>query len=433
MIINISNTKISQEKLSKLEKTHEPSSVMSIWEKIKDWFGFSQERKILTLIDNVYFNKDATIVEKNRDFFNLKKLAGEQYKNNFKFMISDDNNIVSYLIDFKDGLFKHDNDIKPFFETIKNELSLDLKNYSNEDLESFINNYSKLSLLKNDKKYFEEKFIAFRAILMECINSKKNSNENTFSSDEFKEITSLRDKYEYLEKNSKKYVVGINDEKLINDIYDSANQHDYEKLRSQVEKDIPRYTLNYNDEKIADIVTLEGKLKSLNNKDTMIIFELLNQGIFPIIKNSFNQYEFISSMYSPFTGSTSVNIENKGDFFTICVNNKKEVIESDLENISYLSDFILNDFDCDSMNLYIKSFVDGSISMEKITTALAQYETEINKRMEDSIGDKFNYQKSRSLLLEENINIKFEFNPHLMKKLTLSTQESKIEYSLLKS
>lgn len=51
----------------------------------------------------------------------------------------------------------------------------------------------------------------------------------------------------------------------------------------------------------------------------------------------------------------------------------------------------------------------------------------------DSIGDKFNYKGSRFALLEENMNIKFEFNPDLMKKLSISTNESKVEYSLLKS
>ncbi len=49
MIINVSNAKISQEKLTKLEDTHKPSDAMSIWEKIKDWLGLSNEKKHLHL------------------------------------------------------------------------------------------------------------------------------------------------------------------------------------------------------------------------------------------------------------------------------------------------------------------------------------------------------------------------------------------------
>lgn len=70
MIINVSNAKISQEKLTKLEDTHKPSSVMSIWEKIKDWLGMSNEKKVLTLIRDIYFDKNISILDKNKYFLN---------------------------------------------------------------------------------------------------------------------------------------------------------------------------------------------------------------------------------------------------------------------------------------------------------------------------------------------------------------------------
>ncbi|SUC00894.1 Uncharacterised protein [Proteus vulgaris] len=432
MSINILKANISHEKITKLSETKKISNVMSVWEKIKDWFGFSQEKKVLTLIYNVYFNEETTSVEKNRDFFHLKKLAGEQYKNNFQH--KSNNKSMSYIIDFNDGLIEASSDATPFINAIKNELNLDLKNYSSEEQNAFINNYYKLSTLSNDIKDYEEKFITFRAILMECINDKKNHlDEKRFDLNTFEAKANFNDKYEYLKENSEKYVVNIDAEKLIDNIYNSTCQHNYEKLRDQVEKDISRYVLKFNDENISDIVLLEDKFKSLNNQNTMIIFELLNQGIFPIIKDSFEKYEPIASMYSPFTGKTSINIENEDNTYIITVNNKKEIIESDIENLSQLSGVILNEFDYNSMNLYIKNFVDAPISREKIDVALAEYRNEIVKIMEDSIGDKFNYKQNRVALLEESINIKFKFNPEMMKKLTISTNESKVAYSLLKS
>ncbi|MBI6527839.1 hypothetical protein JEP40_01685 [Proteus vulgaris] len=337
------------------------------------------------------------------------------------------------MIDFNDGFIEFNSDITPFIETIKNELNLDLKNYSSEELDAFINNYYKLSTLSNDIKDYEKKFIAFRAILMECINNKNHLDEKSFTLNAFEAKGTFNDKYEYLKENSKKFLVNIDTEKLIENIYDSTYQHNYEKLRDQVAKDISRYVLKFNSENISDITLLEDKFKSLNNKDTMIIFELLNQGIFPIIKDSFEKYEPIASMYSPFTGKTSINIEKKDNIYTITVNNKKEIIESDIEKVSQLSGVILNDFDYNSMNLYIKNFVDAPMSREKLDAALAEYQNEIVKRMEDSIGDKFNYKQNRFALLEESMNIKFEFNPDLIKKLTVFSNESKVEYSLLKS
>jgi hypothetical protein len=429
--MKVLNEGVNYKKITKLSD-NSPSDVMSVWEKIKDWFGFSQQKKVLTLIKNIYFNQDATILEKSKDFFHLKKLAGEQYKNNFKYSVNNDE--IFYLIDFGDESIKSKSSILPFIETIKNELNLDLKNYSNEDLDAFINNYYKLSTLNNTKINFEEKFIAFRAILMECMDANENPlSKQGFSLDCFDEKKSFNDKCEYLKENSEKYFGNLNTKKLIDNIYDSANQHKYKNLREQVEKDIPRYDLKFNNENISDISVLEGKLKLLNNKDTMIIFELLNQGVFPMIKDSFEEYDPIASMYSPFTGETSVNIKNEGNLYTIIVNNKKRIAESDIEKVSQLSNFILNDFDYNSMNLYMKNFVDSPVSKETLDASLALYQSEIERRKTDRIGDKFNYKGSRFALLEENMNIKFEFNPDLMKKLSISTNESKVEYSLLKS
>lgn len=429
--MKVLNEGVNYKKITKLSD-NSPSDVMSVWEKIKDWFGFSQQKKVLTLIKNIYFNQDATILEKSKDFFHLKKLAGEQYKNNFKYSVNNDE--IFYLIDFGDESIKSKSSILPFIETIKNELNLDLKNYSNEDLDAFINNYYKLSTLNNTKINFEEKFIAFRTILMECMDANENTlSKQGFSLDCFDEKKSFNDKCEYLKENSEKYFGNLNTKKLIDNIYDSANQHKYKNLREQVEKDIPRYDLKFNNENISDISVLEGKLKPLNNKDTMVIFELLNQGIFPMIKDSFEEYDPIASMYSPFTGKTSVNIKNEGNLYTIIVNNEKKIAESDIEKVSQLSNFILNDFDYNSMNLYMKNFFDSPVSKETLDASLALYQSEIERRKTDRIGDKFNYKGSRFALLEENMNIKFEFNPDLMKKLSISTNESNVEYSLLKS
>lgn len=134
----ISNANISCKKATKLSD-NSPSKLMSIWEKIKDWFGLSQQEKVLTLIKNIHFKKDATTLEKNRDFFDLKKIAGDHYKNNLRYKVENDE--ISYIIDFGDDSIESRSSIIPFIEAIKNELNLDLKNYSNEDLTAFINNY----------------------------------------------------------------------------------------------------------------------------------------------------------------------------------------------------------------------------------------------------------------------------------------------------
>lgn len=432
MIINVSNAKISQEKLTKLEDTHKPSDAMSIWEKIKDWLGLSNEKKALTLIRDIYFDKDISIIDKNKYFFELRNLADGQYKNNFKLNVVDDH--IVYKINFQDGSIATEFDIKPFFENIENKLNLNLKNYGNEDLESFINNYSKLSAIKNDNVNYEEKFIAFRAILMECIDNKNKSDR--FYIDEFNKKKSFGEKLEYLNNNRKTYSVELDSAKLISNLTDAvcvSKNDNYNKLINIVKMDIPRYSLKYNNENITSITSLDKKLENLNIDDKMFIFELLNQGVFQIIKNSFEKYDPIATMYSPINGRMNVDIESNDNKYTITVKYSNDIIEENIEEINSLSSYIINSFDRDTMDLYAENFTEGKLTKEKMDKALGQYSNELNKRMDDCIGDKFNYEQKRFNLLTECINLQFEFNPNAVKKLTVIPEKSKIEYDLLKS
>ncbi|QEZ92284.1 hypothetical protein [Proteus sp. CD3] len=432
MIINVSNAKISQEKLTKLEDTHKPSSVMSIWEKIKDWLGLSNEKKVLTLIRDIYFDKDISIIDKNKYFFELRNLAYGQYKNNFKLNVVDDH--IVYKINFQDGYIATEFDIKPFFESIENKLNLNLKNYGNEDLESFINNYSKLSAIKNDNVNYEEKFIAFRATLMECIDNKNKSDR--FYIDEFNKKTSFGEKLEYLNNNRKTYSVELDSAKLISNLTDAvcvSKSDNYNKLINMVKIDIPRYSLKYNGENITSIMSLDKKLENLNRDDKMFIFELLNQGVFQIIKNSFEKYDPIATMYSPIDGRMNVDIESNDNKYTITVKYSNDITEENIEKINSLYSYIINSFDRDTMDLYAENFTEGTLTKEKMDKALGKYSNELNKRMDNFIGDKFNYEQKRFNLLTECINLQFEFNPNAVKKLTVIPEKSKIEYDLLKS
>ncbi|HEJ9626705.1 TPA: hypothetical protein SMN35_003995 [Proteus mirabilis] len=433
--IKFLNTNIDREKIVKLGDTQKPSSVVSLWERLKILFGLSNEEKVLTLINTIYFDQNASVSEKNSAFFKLKKIAGAEYKNNLDYVLNNDK--ISYIIRFKESRFISVNDINPFFETIKNELSIDLSCFpSNSDIKAFINNYSKLSAIENDEndKNYEEKITAFRAILTEWLDNKKfNCQYDPFEISDFDKIKSFKDKRKYIEDHTNSYTSYISPDKLIDEIYQSMEDDSYEKLRLQAERDIPRWGLKYNNTEILNISSLDEKLKELNEQDIIIIFELLNQGLFPLIKNSFAKQDAITSKYSFFTGRTTINIdENKGSYF-ININNKKEVAESDVNNLNVISNNILTNFDHDSMNLYIKYFLDNNISIDDLPNKLAQYQHYVDKRDFDSIGDKFNYEQKRFLLLEENINVKFEFNPHSLKKLTIVPEESKIEYRLFNS
>lgn len=429
--IKFLNTNIGREKIAKLGDTQNPFSVISFWEKIKSLFNLSDEKKVLSLINTIYFDQNVSVLEKNSAFFKLKKIAGAEYKNNLDYVLTNDK--ISYIIRFNEIRFVSVNDINPFFETIKNELSIDLNYFSSSDIKAFINNYSKLSAIENNQNY-EEKIIAFRAILTEWLDNRESKCQyKPFKISDFDKLESFKDKKKYIEDHTHNYTLYVSPDKLMDKIYQEMKNDSYEKLREQVEKDIPRYSLKFNNKDISNISSLDEILKNLNKNDTLFFLEILNQGIFPLIKNSFEKQNAITSYYSPLTGKTTVNIEGNEGNYSININNKKEVVESDVYKVSQLSNHILTNFDHDSMNLYAKYFLDNNISIDKLPNILDQYQHDVEKREVDSIGNKFNYKQDRFLLLEENINVKLEFNSHSLKKLTIVPEESKIEYRLFNS
>lgn len=115
--IKFLNTNIGREKIAKLGDTQNPFSVISFWEKIKSLFNLSDEKKVLSLINTIYFDQNVSVLEKNSAFFKLKKIAGAEYKNNLDYVLINDK--ISYIIRFNEIRFVSVNDISPFFETIK--------------------------------------------------------------------------------------------------------------------------------------------------------------------------------------------------------------------------------------------------------------------------------------------------------------------------
>lgn len=429
--IKFLNTNIGREKIAKLGDTQNPFSVISFWEKIKSLFNLSDKKKVLSLINTIYFDQNVSVLEKNSAFFKLKKIAGAEYKNNLDYVLTNDK--ISYIIRFNEIRFVSVNDINPFFETIKNELSIDLNYFSSSDIKAFINNYSKLPAIENNQNY-EEKIIAFRAILIEWLDNRESKCQyKPFKISDFDKLESFKDKKKYIEDHTHNYTLYVSPDKLMDKIYQEMKNDSYEKLREQVEKDIPRYSLKFNNKDISNISSLDEILKNLNKNDTLFFLEILNQGIFPLIKNSFEKQNAITFYYSPLTGKTTVNIEGNEGNYSININNKKEVVESDVYKVSQLSNHILTNFDHDSMNLYAKYFLDNNISIDKLPNILDQYQHYVEKREVDFIDNKFNYKQDRFLLLEENINVKLEFNSHSLKKLTIVPEESKIEYRLFNS
>lgn len=84
MIMKIADYSISSVNAKKIKDTPNPLDARTIWEKIKNWFGFGQESTVIPLIKNTFFNGAISKLNKILGFCELENLTtGNEYKKIF--------------------------------------------------------------------------------------------------------------------------------------------------------------------------------------------------------------------------------------------------------------------------------------------------------------------------------------------------------------
>ncbi|MBI6215518.1 hypothetical protein JEP64_02800 [Proteus vulgaris] len=100
--ITIGNSKLTSAQVDRVLSGEKVNKVMTIWDKIKDFFHISDKKQVMTLFYDVYYNPKVSFLDKIDKFQELRNLSLNDYKDTFNIKI-DDNVFYFEIGDIQDG------------------------------------------------------------------------------------------------------------------------------------------------------------------------------------------------------------------------------------------------------------------------------------------------------------------------------------------
>ncbi|MEY1228058.1 hypothetical protein AB7107_01410 [Proteus terrae] len=185
--IPIAGANISDKRMNKLSSDKSPQDIMSLRNKVTDFFRHGEINNALTLIHNVYYKKDSSILDRLTSLSKLIEMTGENYKFYFNANFENDNimfsidNEVKLEFNLRDIIF----DIVNNKETIAENRPLE-KN--NAWIDSIIENINKNNIINNNEDFIsiiEKIKIECLFTITENLNKNKSLTINDFELSKF--------------------------------------------------------------------------------------------------------------------------------------------------------------------------------------------------------------------------------------------------------
>lgn len=172
--IPIAGANISDKRMNKLSSDKSPQDIMSLRNKVTDFFRHGEINNALTLIHNVFYKKDSSILDRLTSLSKLIEMTGENYKFYFNANFESDSimfsidNEVKLKFNLRDIIF----DIVNNKETIAENRPLE-KN--NAWIDSIIENINKNNIINNNEDFIS----IIEKIKRECLFTiSENLNKN---------------------------------------------------------------------------------------------------------------------------------------------------------------------------------------------------------------------------------------------------------------
>lgn len=444
--MEINGVSIHCYKMEQIKNADNPLNVRTLWEKIKNWFGFGKEEIVIPLIKETFFDRKINNFEKIKGFCKLRNLTGDAYKENF-FIEKKDNEIIFSI--FLNGAF-NDEKISFIYNINENE-SNDVKLITDVILALEKNGFGDLlfdainKIIEIKKKKIESDKIK-KEVISELIidNISRFRSENAFNRDYI-----LKNK---LYKKAKfdcelfpyrlKKLIEIEKES-IKDL--SECNAFLEKTELELFKDLSRMTLSVNSIPIADLKNkpqdldeikfkelefekLKNELKYLDEDDREIIFSLLYQkGILEFKSFLMEQDPFSGLINVPYSGITIIKVtkEDGENKIRIEIEIKKSLQDKSTNNIENIQNLInaelvyVNEQHSNLVNLVSEELVSKPFSLDEYLNVAALDSTLSELLL---VGNK--------ITLEDHTKLIFEYN--FENKTLILDNKSKYEYAILK-
>ncbi|HEK0394851.1 hypothetical protein ETG59_12265 [Proteus mirabilis] len=279
MNVKINHNDISNSQILRISQGEKTKDVMSLWDKIKDWFQSNKREKALKIVENIVYQDlfdDKNHFKMLYHVLMLKTMASDAYKERIKININDKNITIS-IDNYNISITDIDNEQLNKMSTIINIFNRHPSIFSNEIALKCL--YEKLDKNELNDQLFAELYIELdnkiRSGEIDLKLNKSNFNQVDFSA--------------------------------ISQLVSKAIEMDNTNLKNVLIKDINRNTYIFNGKEIKSkdqneaMEEFETLTKDISEENKKAIYYLLNQEGITLIKSyndAFDYYTLTTSFSS---------------------------------------------------------------------------------------------------------------------------------------
>ncbi|MDF7452680.1 hypothetical protein NFF68_02820 [Proteus mirabilis] len=320
MSVKINHNDISSLQILRISQGEKTKDVMSLWDKIKDWFQSNKREKALKIVENIVYQDlfdDKNHFKMLYHVLMLKTMASDAYKERIKIDINDnDKNITISIDNYNISITDIDNEQLNKMSTIINAFNRHSSIFSNEIALKCL--YEKLDKNELNDQIFAELYIELdnkiRSGEIDLKLNKSNFNQVNFSAIRqlvSKAIENDNTNLDTENDNANLENDNINLENdnanLENDNANLENDNANLNIKKALIKDINRNTYIFNGKEIKSkdqdeaMKEFETLTKDISEKNKKAIYYLLNQEGITLIKSyndSFDYYTLTTSFSS---------------------------------------------------------------------------------------------------------------------------------------
>ncbi|HEK3115881.1 hypothetical protein [Proteus mirabilis] len=422
MSAKINQNDISSLQILRISQGEKTKDVMSLWDKIKDWFQSNKREKALKIVENI-------VVEEKFDDKNnfkmlyhvlmLKTMASDAYKERIKININDKNITIS-IDNYNISITDIDNEQLNKMSTIINIFNRHPSIFSNEIALKCL--YEKLDKNELNDQLFAELYIELdnkiRSGEIDLKLNKSNFNQVDFSA--IRQLVSKAIENSDIRLDTENSDISLETENS-NISLETENGNVNLEIKNALMKDINRNTYIINGEEIKSkdqneaMKEFETLTKDLSEKNKKAIYYLLNQEGITLIKSyndAFDYYTLTTSfssndvvkqeqIYSIKTLSDNL-IELKINFFKKSSDKINRDIPLAQPFESKLYNFI---YDMVAINNNIERTDDKSLNekMNEIKKQLSKKEPRLGEQFFDLLG-------RYKIIKEDSVDITLKLN-----------------------
>ncbi|AZH05362.1 hypothetical protein R4U62_001195 [Proteus mirabilis] len=270
MSVKINHNDISNSQILRISQGEKTKDVMSLWDKIKDWFQSNKREKALKTVENIVYQDlfdDKNHFKMLYHVLMLKTMASDAYKERIK-INTNDKNITISIDNYNISITDIDNEQLNKMSTIINVFNRHSSIFSNEIALKCL--YEKLDKNELNDQIFAELYIELdnkiRSGEIDLKLNKSNFNQVDFSA--------------------------------ISQLVSKAIEMDNTNLKNVLIKDINRNTYIFNGEEIKSkdqndaMEEFETLTKDISEENKKAIYYLLNQEGITLIKSYNDAYDY---------------------------------------------------------------------------------------------------------------------------------------------